>query len=207
MSILKISVLRALWALVKDGYLKEEGWFHSFCSKSAINTLHEPIPWINYSMLHFLTPRLPKNISILEFGGGNSTLYWATKVNQVVTVEHDALWIDYLKDKFSNIPNIHLITANSDEGYETAPRNLNKKFQFIVIDGIRRIECANYAINLLSPEGCILFDDTQFSEHKEIFEIMKKNEFKELRISGAKPIQNDRSEATIFYRPNNILGI
>ena len=107
----------------------------------------------------------------------------------------------------SGIPNIQLLTAGDDEEYETAPIALNKKFELIVIDGIRRLECANCAFDLLSEDGCILFDDTQVSDHNEVFEIMKQSGFKALRISGAKPIQNDRSEATIFYRPNNILGI
>ena len=207
MNIIKNSIVRALWALIKNGYLKEEGWFRSFCSQSAVNASGEPIPWINYSMLHFLTSRLPENISILEYGSGNSTLYWAQLCKQIVSVEHDALWINYIRNKFSDIPNIQLLTASPDEGYETAPAALDKKFELIIIDGIRRIECANCAIKLLSEDGCILFDDTLFSDHIEVFEIMKKYGFKALRISGAKPIQNDRSEATIFYRSNNILGI
>ena len=207
MSIIKHSILRALWALVKNGYLKEEGWFRSFCSQSAVNALGEPIPWINYSMMHFLAPRLPEDISLLEYGSGNSTLYWATKVKQVIAVEHHPAWIDYIRKQFSGIPNIQLLTAGADEGYETAPIALNKKFELIVIDGVRRLECASRALDLLSEDGCILFDDTLFSEHRGVFEIMEKHGFKALRISGAKPIQNDHSEATIFYRPNNILGI
>lgn len=207
MNIIKNSIIRALWALAKDGYLKEEGWFRSFRTKSAVNVSGEPIPWINYPMLHFLTARLPEHISLLEYGSGNSTLYWATKVKEVVSVEHDASWIDYIRKKFSGISNIQLLTAGNDGGYETAPKSLDRKFQLIIIDGIRRIECARRALELLSEDGCILVDDTQFPEFKEIFEIMKAHGFKELRISGAKPIQNDRSEATVFYRPNNILDI
>lgn len=207
MSIIKNSIIRALWALTKDGYLKEEGWFRSYCSQSAVDASGEPIPWINYPMQHFLTPRLPAHISILEFGSGNSTLYWATKVKQVITVEHDSSWSNYIRSKFSGISNIQLLTAEANEKYETAPVSLNKKFQLIIIDGIRRIECAHCAIELLSEDGCILFDDTLFSEYKAVFEIMEKHGFKSLRISGAKPIQNDCSEATIFYRPNNILDI
>ena len=204
---IKNSILRAMWALTKDGYLKDEGWFRSYCTQSAINASGEPIPWINYSMMHFLTPRLPEYISILEYGSGNSTLYWATKVKEVVSVEHDALWIDYIRKKFSGISNIQLLTAGSDADYENAPVAINKKFQLIVIDGIRRIECTRCALKLLTEDGCILFDDTLFCEHKEVFKIMEQNGFKALRISGAKPIQNDHSEATVFYRSNNILGI
>lgn len=207
MGIIKHSIVRALWALTKDGYLKEEGWFRSFCTQSAVNASGEPIPWINYSMLHFLMPRLPEDISLLEFGSGNSTLYWASKVKQVVAVEHHPVWIDYIRKQFAGIPNIQLLTAGDDDGYETAPIALNKKFELIVVDGIRRIECARCALELLSEDGCILFDDTQMSDHKDVFEIMKQYGFKALRISGAKPIQNDYSEATVFYRPNNILGI
>ena len=196
-----------MWALCKDGYLKEQGWFHSYYTQSAVDAKGEPIPWINYSMLHFLSSRLPKHISLLEFGSGNSTLYWAKKVRQVVTIEHNPLWIDYIRKQFSEISNIQLLTAENDEKYETAPKTLNLKFHMIIIDGCRRVECARYAIKYLSEDGCVLVDDTQFSENSEVFEIMYNNGFKSLQISGAKPIQNDFSEATIFYRPNNILSI
>ena len=207
MNIINNSIVRALWALMKDGYLKEKGWFRSFSARSAINSLGEPIPWINYPMVQFLTERLPNNISCLEYGSGNSTLFWATKVKMIVSVEHDTLWADYISKKFSNFSNIQLLQTENNEYYETAPLKLNTKFQLIIVDGIRRLECISVAQQLLREEGCILVDDTHFSKHKEIFTSMKKYGFKELRISGPKPIQNDYSEATLFYRTNNFLNL
>ena len=199
--------IRALWALSKDGYLAGEGWFQSFSSRNAVNANGSPIPWINYSMLHFLIPRMKNDISMLEYGGGNSTLFWAGRVLEIVTVEHDLLWAHKISEKIAAFPNASLLVAPDGPEYENAPSKLQKKFDMIVIDGIRRTECVSSAVSMLTPSGCVLLDDSHLAEQKPIFEIMASYGFKALRISGAKPIQNDFSEATIFYRLNNVLEI
>lgn len=203
----KYSIFRALWALLKNGYLKEAGWFRSFCTHSSVDFNGIPIPWINYSMIRFLSSRITNDMSILEFGGGNSSMYWAEIAKEVITVEHDKEWASYIKDNFSRLDNVRLLIADKDSSYENAPLELEKKFQLIIIDGIRRIECLQNTLQMLTDDGCILLDDTQFPEFRKAFQIMKQNGFKELRISGAKPIFNDFSEATVFYRSSNILGI
>jgi len=199
--------IRALWALAKDGYLAGEGWFRSFSSRNAVNADGAPIPWINYSMLHFLVPRMKDDFSMLEYGGGNSTLFWAERVREIVTVEHDRIWANKISEKIAAFPNAALLVAPNGPEYENAPLKLRKRFDMIVIDGIRRPECASTAIPMLAPAGCVLLDDSHFAEQKPIFGIMASRGFKALRISGAKPIQNDFSEATIFYRPDNVLEI
>lgn len=205
--------IRALWALAKDGWLVEEGWFRSFSSRSSVNAAGEPIPWINYSMLHFLIPRIRPTTTILEYGGGSSTLFWARRVREVVTVEHDRRWAQYISGKFAEFSNINLLVAPAGPEYERAPEKLQKRFDLAVVDGIRRFECAERALSMLTQAehgeegGCILLDDSHLAEHQPIFDLLESHGYKALRISGAKPIQNDFSEAAVFYRPNNMLKI
>lgn len=45
--------IRALWALFKDGYLREQGWFRSFVEGRAIDAHGEPVPWMNYAVIDF----------------------------------------------------------------------------------------------------------------------------------------------------------
>jgi len=203
--------LRSLWALAKDGYLKEEGWFRSFSSRSSVNAAGEPVPWINYSMMHFLASRIGSDMSVLEYGGGNSTLFWARRAHAVVTVEHDRKWAEYISQKFAAFPNIRLLVAADGPEYESAPIALGERFDLAVVDGIRRFECAEKTLSMLAEtggrSGVILLDDSHLEAHRPIFGLLESRGFKTLRISGAKPIQNDFSEATIFYRPGNVLEL
>ena len=66
--------IRALWALFKDGYLREQGWFRSFVEGRAIDAHGEPVPWMNYAVIDFLKERLRPEMNLLEFGSGGSTL-------------------------------------------------------------------------------------------------------------------------------------
>jgi predicted O-methyltransferase YrrM len=59
------------------------------------------IPWITFSAIRYLERYLTKEMSVFEFGGGGSTLFFAARVNRLVTVEHDRTWFDDLK---KNIP-------------------------------------------------------------------------------------------------------
>src|SRR5262245_21397324 len=46
-----------------------------------------PIPWYTFPCLQFLMSRNLGGIRVLEFGAGNSTLWWATKATYVHALE------------------------------------------------------------------------------------------------------------------------
>ena len=71
------------------GMLYEEGWFEAACYYSSINRNKEPIPWWTYSFNDFFIPKLNKNLTIFEYGSGNSTLFLSKIVKKIVSVEHN----------------------------------------------------------------------------------------------------------------------
>ena len=52
------------------------GHFISSLKRVSLNKNREPIPWLTYPAIDFLADKNFKNASILEIGGGNSTLWW-----------------------------------------------------------------------------------------------------------------------------------
>ncbi len=96
--------LSALLSQRAFGYLLEVGWFESFKSLKSIDKDRKPIPWFSYPFIDFLTPRLSKEITVFEFGSGNSTLFFAERVKKVISIEHNKDWYQIVnKTKPDNV--------------------------------------------------------------------------------------------------------
>ncbi len=92
-------VLSMLLSLRLSGYLIDVGWFSAFKTGEPVDKNLEPLPWLTYSFIDFITERLSKEFSVFEFGSGNSTLFFAKRVKQVSSVEHNNEWYNKLKSK------------------------------------------------------------------------------------------------------------
>lgn len=74
-----------------DAYLKNMGWDRSVVSHQAEDR-HGPVPWITYPALRMLERVVQPHFKVFEYGAGNSSLWWAARVAEVVSVEHDRGW-------------------------------------------------------------------------------------------------------------------
>src|SRR5512143_3931277 len=72
--------------------LRDCGWVRSRRENRSVDVNGQPIPWMTYSAIEFLTRRVRKDLTVFEFGCGASTLWWAARVARVVSVEHDPGW-------------------------------------------------------------------------------------------------------------------
>lgn len=64
--------------------------------KSPLNAKQ---PWLTFKAIDFISSNIKETDRVFEYGGGGSTLYFLSKVKEVVTVEHDHGWFDMLKTK------------------------------------------------------------------------------------------------------------
>lgn len=65
------------------------GHFLSSWKMSAVSRTGEPLPWYTYPCIDFISFRNFTGKSILEFGGGQSSLWWSKRAGHVVTIEGD----------------------------------------------------------------------------------------------------------------------
>jgi hypothetical protein len=72
-------------------YLRKKGWQKSIQNRHAIDN-QGPIPWITYPAKMMLERVVQPHHRVFEFGAGNSSLWWAEHVAEVVSVEHDKGW-------------------------------------------------------------------------------------------------------------------
>jgi hypothetical protein len=62
------------------------------------NPVAEKIPWITFSAIDFLKKIARPEMNIFEYGSGGSTFFWASRVANVISIEHDISWFGKIKD-------------------------------------------------------------------------------------------------------------
>jgi hypothetical protein len=198
---------KALLSLRHSGYLVDVGWFNAFTAQRSIGKNNEPIPWVTYPFINFITPRLKKKFSVFEFGSGNSTLFYAERVGTVTTVEHDRQWYEKMQKL---IPaNVTLLFRENYRtgGYSKAILQQNTMYDIIIIDAVDRYKCATYAVRRLTRQGVIILDDSDREEYQEIIKFLHKKKFRQLDFWGISPGYFNTKATTIFYRSKNCLNI
>ncbi len=200
-------VLSALLSQREFGYLNEIGWFESFKSNRSIDKNRRPIPWFSYPFIDFLTPRLTQDLVLFEFGSGSSTSFFAERVKQVISIEHNKEWFEIVNKTKPN--NVKLILTDSDsiDDYLNYLNNLKEKVDVVIVDGLHRNECLTYALEKLSENGVIVLDDSERSEYKKGIESVIGRGFKKLEFWGIAPTVLFKKCTTVFYKSNNCLKV
>ena len=193
--------------LFGDTGLYEEGWFESFVSKQSIDSSNNPIPWMTYSAIDFLRPRLNKDLRVFEYGCGASTMWWSERVHSVTACEHNLAWVKYVSKHLPMNANVIHVDLSKGIDYAVQVEETGVKYHVIVIDSRDRINCAKSAVKSLHPTGVIIWDDSQRTCDDEGKEFILSNGFRKLEFTGMGPIVKDKNETTIFYRDGNCLGI
>ncbi len=201
------ALLRALLSLKHSQYLVDVGWINSFKSKSPVDKDNNPIPWLTYPFIDFLDPRLKNEMVIFEFGSGNSTLFYAGKVNTVVTVEHSLAWYEKLKIKVPG--NVQLLYKKLVENgeYSRFAANSKMKFDIIIIDGEDRSNCVVNSLSALKEDGVMILDDSERLEYKDAIIFLRQQSFKQIDFWGIAATLFLRKCTSVFYRKDNCLGI
>ncbi len=206
-SLLNFKKVKALLSFGVKGYLSQIGWFKAFETKSAVGLNGEPIPWVTYSFIDFISDRIQKDHTVFEFGSGNSTLYYAKRAKKVVSVEHDEDW--FTKITSSKAANSEMIFCELEKGgkYSKMPASMDEKFDIIIVDGRDRVNCCIESLSALSDRGVVVLDDSQVEKYAEAIKFFKNNGFKELSFSGISPGLFYRKSTSVFYKDFNCLGI
>lgn len=190
-----------------NSYLNTTGWFESFYVKMPIDKNGEAIPWYTYSSISFLEGRIEKNMSVFEYGSGNSTIWWAKRVENIISCENDAQWFAKMNPLIQeNVEYIHVDSLATDN-YEKEIQKHDKKFDVVIIDGRNRVNCAKNSLDSLKNDGVIIWDNSDREKYQEGYKFLLENGFRRLDFTGIGPINAYAWCTSIFYRVNNCLGI
>lgn len=147
-------------------FSQRSGHFVSSFKQRAVSRKGKPIPWYTYPCIHLLLARDFSGKRVLEFGGGQSTSWWASRAESVVTVEGDAQWYEQLVGVMPANVNLHLVQSGERKDYLSRVTTILKSmfdpiFDVVVIDGDFREDLVDLALKVLKENGALICDDAE----------------------------------------------
>lgn len=120
----------------------------------------QPIPLMSYGLVEYLLSLDLSLSTVLELGGGQSTLFWSSKARSVHTLEHDREWLAAIaRQQPGNVR----VTEVRQEGYAEAIAALPDYYDIVVIDcGANRYECAKAIGPRLRRGGIVVLDNSDW---------------------------------------------
>lgn len=130
-------------------------------------------PWFTWPFLDVLkTWDLSERI-VLEYGGGRSTAWWATKAARVVTIEANTDYAESIANELleKNLLSKSVLLIRPANDDTTDPVRVNfyvnspdetfipYNYGIVVVDGIMRHECMMKGLEILRKTGGILIAD------------------------------------------------
>jgi SAM-dependent methyltransferase len=188
-----------------NSYLVEKAFAESILKNEIGESEKDARPWINYPLMDFIEERLTKQMNVFEYGSGLSTLYFARRVKSIVSIEHNKDWFERVRSLIRNNKNATVIYVELNYEYPEAIRlaGIDKKYDLVLVDGRMRNKCVENAVDLLSPTGVIILDDSERPRYQPGFVLLESMGFKQISIAGMKPGMIRKSRGTIFYKSGN----
>lgn len=186
--------------------LREKGWYESERRGAVVDNDGDPLPWYTYPAIDFLERRLSADMQVFEYGGGNSTRWYASRVGRVTAVDDDPEWVDRVGPTLPS--NGEIRYREQGRTYVEAITEVND-VDVIVIDGPYREDCIRPAMAALSDSGVIIRDDYHRVDDgtTDEFEPLFDAGFQVLPFYGLKPLNAHYRCTAIFYRNENCFGI
>jgi hypothetical protein len=205
----KFSTVARFWlemAVSRHSYLRATGWWKSVLTGQCVGAQGEALPWITYPCISFLEKTVRPEMTVFEYGSGNSTLWWAARVANVISCEDDPAW--YQRMKLVLPANATLIFADvKDDVYANAILAHKRAFDIVVIDGSDRVKCAFNALGALKDDGIIIWDNSDRAQYVDGFRMLASQGFRRIDFAGMAPLVLFESVTSVFYRQRNCLAI
>lgn len=183
------------------------GWIASAEGGLAVDGQGSPIPWFTYPAIRFLEDRIREDMTVFEYGSGNSTRWLSQRVKSVTSCEHDSGWFDALRPTMpGNVEYIHReLTYGGD--YARTIVDQGERFDVAIIDGRDRVNAARNAVEALTSVGVIVWDDADRSRYAEGRLYLRDNGFRSIEFVGLRPLSTEEGVTAIHFRDNNCFGI
>ncbi|MFL5240486.1 MAG: L-isoaspartate O-methyltransferase [Gemmataceae bacterium] len=124
---------------------------------AAVDSHGNPIPWYTYPAIDLLDTKDFSTKTVLEFGSGQSTLWWAKRAKSVLSFEKNAKWHAYVRSQLPHNAEVFLISGDLTGLEDYLPQS---PFDLVIIDGMDRLKAARRSIDLLQEQGAILVDNS-----------------------------------------------
>jgi hypothetical protein len=173
----------------------------SIRAKSPIDLFGNPLPWYTYPALEYLDSLDFSEFVAFEYGSGNSTLWWASRVKSLGSVESDLTWYQRINFQIRTKQNVDYTLNSNLQTYSSDLRAL--KSDIVIIDGDRRAECARFLVENKNLNSILIFDNSDW--YPETIKYLTDNLSNWTRVdfSGFGPINIYSWTTSMFIRKNS----
>jgi hypothetical protein len=182
------------------------------------SALADVIPMMPFGAIAWLRSYLRPGFSVFEYGSGGSTAFFATRVEKLVSVEHDPEWHIRTGQRLGGLPlrectyllqlpddGVNERFASTDERYsemnfESYVRTIDaypdRSFDLVVVDGRARNACVLQALPKVKPGGFLLLDDSYRAEYAVAMKAL--GGFRRTDFRGLAPYNTDLGQTSIW---------
>ena len=125
--------------------------------------IHPQDPWLTPDAVKLLDDALSIEMCGLEFGSGNSTVWFARRLGKLTSVEHSLDWFTNVIRQLANggLENIDYILREDPGEYVSASLKFTDgSLDFVLVDGIERGKCALTSLPKVKQGGILVIDDS-----------------------------------------------
>jgi hypothetical protein len=190
--------------------------------------LADGLAWITYGAIEFLNSRLHRAMGAFEFGAGGSTIFVASRVGHLSSIEHDGAWVREVQEAAARLglananvlhveaPPLPAATAVGDpdryvsaqcpgRSFRTYAEAIDhypdEGFHFILIDGRARTSCFKHALPKLAPGGIIMLDNAERPDYGSIRHTLDGLGWTRHDFAGAGPYNDYFWKTSAWIRP------
>jgi hypothetical protein len=206
------------------GFLSRSGWLESRnCNRSFYNGEFQP--WLTFAATHFLSSIDMAGMSVVEFGGGASTVWFSKRASNVKTFEFDAPWAAVLSEHLQASSNVEIIQPESGLGilraFKSEPNaglssilamDIDSDYfvcstkeplsqaSLILVDGGPRNLAMYLASKYAAPSALIVVDNSDIHELREGVQYLLQAGFTEIPFRGLGPLNPYESTTSVFVK-------
>jgi len=148
-------------------------WTPQYVFHRALDLLyrrfHPDDPWLTPQAISILDSWLTAEDKGIEWGSGKSTLWFARRVKQLVSIEHDPVWYDqvsvWLKRGGDGNVDYRLLSVKGTDGVfpyaDVANSYPDQFFNFALVDGRLRHVCIDKVLPKLRVGGMLILDNSE----------------------------------------------
>jgi predicted O-methyltransferase YrrM len=134
---------------------------------------HPDDPWLTPRAIRLLESLLRPVDRGLEFGSGRSTVWFAGRVAELTSVEHDQRWYESVSATLRQrgLGNVDYILTPQDRPTELGDRSAyarvalafaDESLDFALVDGAYRDHTAKFVLPKIKPGGLLIIDNVNW---------------------------------------------
>jgi predicted O-methyltransferase YrrM len=125
------------------------------------------LPWLSWGAIDWLNTHLKPGMRVFEWGGGGSTIFFASRGCSVVTVESNRYWRDQLQQRLAHLDQerweLRFIEADSNQ-HPRAEEYIDSvsdggPWDVVLVDGWNRQKCFWKAMPAIASAGALVIDN------------------------------------------------